>query len=63
MKLSCGYIDGFYPFCDNLPDKRKVKNIDDDSSLDDEWGEKDNIDNNYSIEEIIDMPAMSDVGA
>lgn len=63
LKLSCGYIDGFYPFCDNLPDKRKVKNIDDDSSLDDEWGEKDNIDNNYSIEEIIDMPAMSDVGA
>lgn len=63
LKLSCGYIDGFYPFCDNLPDKRKVKNIDDDSSLDDEWGEKDNIDNNYSIEEIIDMPTMSDVGA
>ena len=63
LKLSCGYIDGFYPFCDNLPDKGKVKNIDDESSLDDEWGEKDNIDNNYSIEEIIDMPAMSDVSA
>lgn len=63
LKLSCGYIDGFYPFCDNLPDKGKVKSIDDDSSLDDEWGEKDNIDNNYSIEEIIDMPAMNDVGA
>ena len=61
LKLSCGYIDGFYPFCDNLPDKGKVKNIDDESSLD--GGEKDNIDNNYSIEEIIDMPAMSDVGA
>ena len=63
MKLSCGYIDGFYPFCDNLPDKGKVKNIDDESSLDDEWGEKDNIDNNYSIEEIIDMSAMNDVSA
>ena len=63
LKLSCGYIDGFYPFCDNLPDKGKVKNIDDESSLDDEWGEKDNIDNNYSIEEIIDMSAMNDVSA
>ena len=60
LKLSCGYIDGFYPFCDNLPDKGKVKNIADDSSLDDEWGEPDLLEKDFSIEEINDMPTLSD---
>ena len=34
LKFNMGYIDGFYPFCDNLPDNNKIK----ESDPDDNWG-------------------------
>lgn len=62
LKFNMGYIDGFYPFCDNLPD-----NISDRKSDSSDWGEpvainiEDSENNDFSIEEILDMPVESDL--
>lgn len=59
LKFNMGYIDGFFPFCDNLPDNNIVSKSDSD-----DWGEPNSIeteDNNFTIEEILDMPIQSDL--
>ena len=62
LKFNMGYIDGFYPFCDNLPD-----NIPDRKSDSNDWGEpvainiEDSENNDFSVEEILDMPIESDL--
>lgn len=60
LKFNMGYIDGFYPFCDNLSDNN-MKN----KSDSDDWGEPVSMDivedEDYSVEEILEMPVMSDV--
>lgn len=58
LKLSCGYVDGFYPPCNNLPNNKK-KSGDSMNVSDDQWGETDSMDKDFSIEEILDMPTMS----
>lgn len=57
LKFNMGYIDGFYPFCDNLPDNNEKDNKTDD------WGQPNSIDmsENFSIEEMLDMPIESDL--
>lgn len=60
LKFKMGYIDGFYPFCDNLPDNNKIKESDPDNN----WGEPtsmDSEDNDFRVEEILDMPVESDL--
>ena len=60
LKFNMGYIDGFYPFCDNLPDNNKIK----ESDSDDNWGEPNSMDiedNDFTIEEMLDMPVESDL--
>lgn len=55
LKMNMGYIDGFYPFCDNLPNN-------DEKADPDNWGEPNFMDENqFSIEEILDMPTKSDL--
>lgn len=59
LKFNMGYIDGFYPFCDNLPD-----NIATGKSDSDDWGKPtpmDTEDNDFTVEEILDMPIESDL--
>lgn len=51
-----GFIDGFYPFCDNLQNINKSE-VDFDSPNQ----ELEQQENNYTVEEIMDMPIMSDV--
>lgn len=59
LKINMGYIDGFYPFCDNLPDNNKNTDIDNN-----DWGEPNSMDTeeiDFTIEEILDMPLESDL--
>lgn len=60
LKFNMGYIDGFYPFCDNLPD-----NIVGEKSDSDDWGEPNFMEKlgneDYSLEDIVDMPVESDL--
>ena len=57
LKFNMGYIDGFYPFCNNLPDN----NLLNEKSNNDDWGEPNSMETDYSIEEILDMPIESDL--
>lgn len=52
LKFNMGYIDGFYPFCDNLPDN----NIDKETNSPDVTEDEE-----YNIEEILDMSVESDL--
>lgn len=59
LKFNMGYIDGFYPFCDNLPNS-----IANEKSDSDDWGEPvamETEDDNFTIEKILDMPIQSDL--
>lgn len=60
LKFNMGYIDGFYPFCDNLPDNGVTS-----KSGNDNWGEPNSMeklsDGDYSLEDIVDMPIESDL--
>ena len=60
LKFNMGYIDGFYPFCDNLPDNSVTPKSDND-----DWGEPNSmekLDNrDYSLEDIVDMPVENDL--
>lgn len=60
LKFNMGYIDGFYPFCDNLPDNSVTP-----KSGNDDWGEPNSMeklsDGDYSLEDIVDMPIESDL--
>ncbi len=59
LELNYGYLDGFYPFCNNLPNNNIPKDTDSD-----DWGESivmDIEDSDFSIEEILDMPLESDL--
>lgn len=53
LKFNMGYIDGFYPFCDNLPDNNVIKKSDSG-----DWGEpvainiEDSEDNDFSYRRI-----------
>lgn len=60
LKLSCGYVDGFYPPCNNLPNNKK-KSGDSMNVSDDQWGETDSMDKDFSIEEMLDMPTVNDI--
>ena len=69
LKNNCGYIDGFFPFCDNLP-KDNIDCIEKNNLYEpktDDWGEHDPMDESkgedYSLEDIVDMPVMSEVMA
>lgn len=59
LKFNMGYIDGFYPFCDNLPDNNILKEKSDTNNC----GEPDPLENDFSMEEILDMPTMDAVKA
>lgn len=65
LKLSCGYIDGFYPFCDNLHNNKLEDDFDVDveeiESNNDIWGEPDPMEKDYSIEEILEMNTVVSV--
>lgn len=52
LKFNMGYIDGFYPFCDNLPDNNKIK----ESDPDDNWGEPTSMD---SEDKTVDINTIS----
>lgn len=60
LKFNMGYIDGFYPFCDNLPDNSVTPKSDNDN-----WGEPNSMeklsDGDYSLEDIVDMPVENDL--
>lgn len=60
LKFNMGYIDGFYPFCDNLPDSNVTPESDND-----DWGEANFVEKlsneDYSLEDIVDMPVESDL--
>ena len=60
LKFNMGYIDGFYPFCDNLPDNSVTPKSDNDN-----WGEPNSMeklsDGDYSLEDIVDMPVESNL--
>ena len=59
LELNYGYLDGFYPFCNNLPNNNISKDIDSD-----DWGKPiamDIEDDDFSIEKILDMPIESDL--
>lgn len=59
LKFNMGYIDGFYPFCYNLPDNT-VKEKSDSYN----WGDPNSMDledNDFSVEEIHNMPVESDL--
>lgn len=60
LKFNMGYIDGFYPFCDNLPDNSVTPKSDNDN-----WGEPNSMeklsDGDYSLKDIVDMPKESDL--
>lgn len=58
LKSNCGYVDGFYPLANNLPNNKK-KSGDSMNSSCDQWGEPDPMEKDFSIGEILDMPAMS----
>lgn len=47
LKNYYGFIDGFYPFCNNLPNK-------------DILGEPDSMEKDYSMDEILDMPTIDE---
>lgn len=50
-----GFVDGFFRPCNNLPEKDLLV-------FDaDQWGEPDPIEKDYSIEEILEMPTVSEV--
>ena len=68
LRFNYGYIDGFYPFCDNLPndklektDKNGELNVEFIDPDNDDWGEPDSMEKDYPVEEIVDMPTMSDL--
>lgn len=60
LKFNMGYIDGFYPFCDNLPDNSVTSKSDYDN-----WGKSNSMeklsDGDYSLKDIVDMPIESDL--
>lgn len=59
LELNYGYLDGFYQFCNNLPNNNISKDTDSD-----DWREPiamDIEDDDFSIEEILDMPIESDL--
>lgn len=60
LKFNMGYIDGFYPFCDNLPDNSVTSKSDYDN-----WGKSNFMeklsDGDYSLKDIVDMPIESDL--
>lgn len=57
LKFNMGYIDGFYPFCDNLPG-----NMADGKSDSDNWGKEPNsMEKGFSVEEILDLPVESNL--
>ncbi len=51
-----GFIDGFYPFCDNLPNNNESE-----IAFDSPDGESKQMENNYTDVEILDMPTMSEL--
>lgn len=75
LKRSSGYVDGFFPFCDNLPHNKKestetvfnssTDTKKSDSDNEDNWGEanslEDSVNNDFTIEEIIEMPSAGDL--
>lgn len=56
LKFNMGYIDGFYPFCDNLPD-----NVPNEKTDSDDWGEPNLMEKDYSVEDTLDMSVESDL--
>lgn len=59
LKNDYNLIDGFYSFCDNLPNNKEVTDINTDDDTDAvNTGESEN---DYSVEEILDMPTTSDI--
>lgn len=63
LKISCGYIDGFYPFTNNLPKNNlKLTSRNEMPVFDaNQWGKPDPMEKDYSIEEILDMPTIDEV--
>lgn len=59
LKLNCGYVDGFYPLCNNLPNNAKVINKEQRSV--ENWGEPDPLEKDFSVEEILEMKTQSEV--
>ena len=60
LKLNYGFVDGFYPLCNNLPNK-KEKTGDSMNVSSDQWGEPDPMEKDFSIEEMLDMPTVNDI--
>lgn len=62
LEMNYGYLDGFYPFCNNLPNNNVYKETDSG-----DWGEpvsmetEDSEDNDFTVEEILNMPIGSDL--
>lgn len=56
LELNYGYIDGFFPFCNNLPNNNKTKS---EKTNNDNWGEPNSMEKDFTIEEILDMPVES----
>lgn len=56
LKFSCGYIDGFYSFSNNLPENEKNKK---DAFTFDQWGEPDAM-HDFSEEEMLDMSTLGE---
>ena len=68
LRLHYGYIDGFYPFCDNLPNEKSEQtessddyNVENDDSGNDDWEEPDPMEKDYHVDEIVNMPVVSDL--